>query len=244
MTTFTATANDTGTAAVLTLTPTETVTAIYRNDSNGLATVRVPAGTFPRTTPLTYTDWEAPLGQRVSYAAAGIDAAVTLTSPSPVLVAPFRPALSKIVDMVVDYGAARASLGTIHQVIDRTDPLVALGRLATRAGSLAVWVPDHSAGRSVEDMIDRSGVVMFKQADHAGQDMYFVSTGTDLKRDPESDAWILTIAYQEISRPTSPINEAAWTFGNVSTSFASFANVSSNYSDFEGLSINDQTGVI
>lgn len=245
MTTLTALPNDTGTAVVLTLTPSAEIASITRSDANGTADVRFPAGTFPRTTPLTYTDWESSIGSLVTYSAGGAAAALTLGSESPVLVAPLRPELSQAVEMVIDYGAARASLGTVHQVADRPDPLVALGRLATRSGSLAVWVPSHAAGRVVENMIDRSGVVFFKQRDHAGQDMYFVSTGTELKRDPESDeAWILTVAYQEITRPTSPINETAWTFGSVSTSFASFRNVTAAYSDFEGLEINDQSAVI
>jgi hypothetical protein len=244
MTTLTAVPNADGTAVVLTLEPTESIPGITRSDANGTVDVRFPAGTFPRTTPLTYTDWESSLGTVVNYSTSGAAASVMLGSESPVLVAPLRPALSEVVEMVVDYGAARASLGTIHQVADRPDPLAALGRLATRAGSLAVWVPSYAAGRAVENMIDRSGVVFYKQREHAGLDMYFVSTGTELRSDTESEGWILNVAYQEITRPTSPINEAAWTFGSVSTSFASFRNVTSGYSDFEGLSVNDQSNVI
>lgn len=244
MTTLTAKPNDAGTAVVLTLTPTESIPTITRIDANGSVAIRVPVGTFPRTEPLTFTDWESAIGTEVTYSTLGAGVKITLASLGPVLVAPLRPALSQAVEMVVDYGAARASLGTIHQVVDRPDPLVALGRLATRAGSLAVWVPSYAAGRAVENMIDRSGVVFYKQREHAGLDMYFVSTGTDLKRDGESDAWILTVAYQEITRPTSPINEAVWTFGTVSTSFSSFANVTSYYNDFEGLEINDRSEIL
>jgi len=242
MTTLTAT--PAGAAVSLTLVPTASIASISRSDANGTTTVRVPAGTFPRSTPVTLLDWEAEIGSTVTYTVTGAVAYATLTSDTPWLVAPLRPAMSQAVDMIVDYGAARASLGTVHQVTDRPDPLVALGRLTTRTGTLAAWVTDYAAGRSLENMIDRSGIVFLKQSQHAGQDMYFTVTGTDIKRDGDGDAWILTIGYQEISRPASPINEAVWTFGNVSTSFASFANVTSNYADFEGLSLNDQTGVI
>lgn len=244
MTTLTATPNAAGTAVLLELAPSESIAGITRTDANGTAVVRTPAGTFPRSTPLAYTDWESSLGSLVTYAVSGAAAEVTLPALVPVLVAPLRPALSQAVEMIVDYGAARGSLGTIHQVVDRPDPLVALGRLKTRTGSLGAWIPDYASGRSLEDMIDRSGVVFYKQHQHAGMDMYFTVTGTDLTPDPEGEGWKLSIGYQEITRPTSPINETSWTFGDVSTSYASFANVTSNYSDFEGLSINDQTGVI
>jgi len=246
MTTLTASPNEAGTAVVLTLTPTESITTITRTDANGTTAVRLPAGTLPRTDPLTYTDWESSLSGLVTYNVTGASASITLWSEIPVLVAPLRPALSQTIDMLVDYGASRTGLGTIHQVVDRPDPLVALGRLASRAGSLGIWIPSYAAGRSLEDMIDRAGVVFYKQREHAGLDMYFTVSGTDLTRDSSegSEAWILNVQYQEITRPTSPINETAWTFANVSTSFASFANVTANYDDFELLSINDQTGVI
>jgi hypothetical protein len=243
MTTLSASAAANGAAVTLTLTPTGTIDSITRSDANGNAAVRVPAGTFPRSTPVTLTDWEAALGTNVTYTVTGAAASLTLPSQSPWLVAPLRPSYSQAVEMVTDYGAARASLGTVHQVVDRPDPLVALGRLATRSGSLGVWIPTHEAGRSIESMIDLSGVVLYKQHQHAGMDMYFTVTGTDLTPD-QDEGWKLSIGYQEITRPTSPINANAWTFGNVSTSFASFANVTSNYADFEGLSLNDQAGVI
>jgi hypothetical protein len=244
MTTLAAVAAANGAAVVLDLVPTGTISSITRSDANGNRAVRVPAGTFPRSTPLTLNDWEAALGSVVTYTVAGAPAAtVTLTAEEPWFIAPLRPALSRSVSMVLDYGASRPSLGTIHQVIDRPDPLVALGRLATRAGTLTAWIPDYAEGRALEDMIDRSGVVLYKQHEHAGMDMYFTVTGTDLVPDSE-DGWNLNIGYQEITAPTSPINEAVWTFGTVSTSFASFANVTSSYDDFEGLSLNDQTGVI
>lgn len=243
MTTLTAAAALNGAAVVLTLTPTGSISSITRSDANGNRAVRVPSGTFPRSTPLTLTDWEAKLGSVVTYTVTGATASITLSSQLPWLVAPLRPALSQSVEMIIDYGSSRSSLGTIHQVTDRPDPLVALGRLATRSGTLTAWIPTYAAGRSLEDMIDRSGVVLYKQHEHAGMDMYFTVTGTDLVPDSE-DGWNLNIGYQEITAPTSPINEAVWTFGTVATSFASFANVTSDYDDFEGLSLNDQTGVI
>ena len=245
MTTLTATPNDESTAVVLTLEPTESIAGIYRTDANGnYVAVRVPAGTFPRTEPLTYTDWESSLGTAVTYAVTGASATVTLITDKPVLVAPLRPAMSQAVEMLVDYGASRTGLGTVHQVVDRPDPLVSLGRLGTRSGTLGVYLPTYPAGRAVENMIDRAGVVFYKQREHAGLDMYFTTTGTDLTPDTESESWILNVAYQEITRPVSPINETSWTFRDLSTSYSSFRNVTSGYDDFEGLSINDQTGVI
>lgn len=243
MTTLTVSLLEGGGAAVLDLVPWGQVTGITRTDANGSTPLRVPAGTFPRSTPLQLVDWEAALGSPVRYTADGVSATVTLPAGNPWFVAPLRPAMSLQVEAVTSYSAARAALGTIHQVVDRPDPLVALGRLGTRAGNLTAWVPDHAAGDALADLIDRAGVVFYRQSENPGMDMYFVSTGMQLTpADP--DGWQLSVSYQEISRPVSPVDTARWTFGDVSHSFASFRNVSTNYADFESLSFNDQTGVI
>lgn len=245
MSTFTAVPSAAGAAAVLTLTPSGTLAGpIMRTDANGTAPVRVPAGTFPRDRALTVTDWEAALGSPVTYSVAGITVRLILTGLDPVLVAVLRPSESVIVEAVTEYAAARASLGTVHQVQDRTDPLVSLGRLGARTGSLTVWFPDYPSARTAENMIDRTGVVMLKQAENPGQDMYFTAQTVQTDPDPESAGWVLTIAYTEISRPTSPITANAWTFADVSRSFPSFRNVTSSYSDFEMLTVNDSRAVL
>lgn len=233
-----------GSAVEITLNPEGITTQITRFDANGNATVRVPAGTFPRSTVLTYIDFEAALGSPVIYTAGNASATITLTGELPMLVAPLRPAMSHIVDMVTEYDAGRPSLGTIHQGIDRTDPLVALGRLTMRSGSLRVWVPTAGRGRMIESTIDRSGVMLYKQIDHPGLDMYFTVTGSTLAPAQEGQGWILTLNYQEIARPTSPISENVWTFGDVATSYTSFANVTASYDDFEGLSLNDDARIL
>ena len=244
MTTLEAIVEDNGAAVRLVLTPSASVASITRTDAQGTVVIRVPAGTFPRTTPVELVDWEASLGLPVTYNVTGAPAVtVTLGSELPWLVAPLRPSMSLPVDMVLDYSAPRAGLGIVHQIQDRPDPLVSLGRLSLRSGVLAVWVDTYARAREIENMIDRSGVVLFKQREHAGQDMYFTVNGTEPAKDTQ-DGWVLSIGYQEIARPSSPINAGAWTFGTVSTSFSSFANVSSGYNDFEGLSLNDQSGVI
>lgn len=245
MTTLTAVAADTASVQLI-LTPSASVSGgITRTDINGTAPVRLPAAAvFPRTDPLTVTDWEAALGVPVTYRAGGATATVTLTAPGPYLVPVLRPALSRAVEGVTEYRAERVSLGTVHQVSDRPDPLVALGRLSARAGVLTLWVPTHTEARAVENIIDLSGVLLLKQSENPGQDLYFVSLSTDLAPDKDADGWTLGIRYQEIARPTSPVTETAWTFGTVSRSFPSFRNVTTGYADFEGLSLNDQTGII
>lgn len=244
MTSIIATVNPDGASVTLVLTPTESVAAITRTDGNGNAAIRLPAGTMPTAAPLTVVDYEAALQGTVTYSVPGASTAVELPATQPWLVFPLRPSQSVQLEQVTNYSAARVSLGTLHQVPDRTDPLAALGRLAQRTGQLAILCDSHATARLLESRLDLSGLGMLKEAEHAGLDMYFIPTGTSPEYDTDADQWTLTVDYTEISRPTSPINANVWTFGTVATSYSSFANVTSNYEDFEMLSLNDQAGVI
>lgn len=242
MTTLTAAVNPDGASVTLTLTPTVSISeGIYRTDANGTTLVRTVAGTFPRSTALTITDWEASLIGPVTYTAGGKTASAELPSESPCFVSISRPELSLSVDMVTGYGATRPSLGTVHQGVDRPTPLVALGRLSSRSGTLTVWLADHASALELEAMIDRSGAVFFKQNENPGQDMYLVVTGTDLAPDSE-EGWLLNVAYTEIDRPDTPIT--VWTFASLNAQYATFAAVKAAYTDFEALYLNDNSGVI
>lgn len=244
MTTLTATARPDGASVELTLTPSAQVEGILRSDANGNTQIRVPAGTFPRTTPLTITDWEASLQGSVTYSVAGAAPAVLdLPATQPWLVFPLRPAYSLPLDLVTEYSAGRVTLGTIHQVPDRPDPLANLGRLAMRTGQLAIHCDTYTEARLLETQLDLSGMAQLKQPDLAGMDMYFIPAATAIDPD-EEDTWRLSVDFTETTRPLSPVQANAWTFGTVATSYSSFANVSASYDDFEMLAINDQTGVI
>lgn len=244
MTTITASA--TGGYITLTITPTATVTGVTRTDANGSnVPLRVPAGTFPTAVPVTLIDWEASLAGNVTYWTIGTAAGSATTkasTTSPYLVTPLRPSQSLELEQVSDYSSGRTSLSTFHQVPDRHDPLVALGRLAMRTGTVDIFCPNLAAAMARENVLDMAGVLMLKSPDQPGLDMYFVAN--DVSKAPdETGPWMLSVAYTEILRPTSPITPTVWTFATLAASFASFANVSTAYEDFEGLSLNDQTGV-
>lgn len=244
MTTITAVPTADGAGATLTITPSTTIDEVRRLDGNGSRRVRVPAGTFPRSTPLTVTDWEAGLRGTVTWTAGTGSAQLAMPTTQPWIILPLRPTYSMEVEQVTSYDAGRQSLATAHQVIDRTDPLFALGRLASRQGRLTILCRDYPTARILDQRLDMAGVAMLKQADHQGLDMYFVPTATSVQQDGATEDWHLQVDYTEITSPTSPITEGAWTFGTLSTSFASFANVTADYDDYEGLAINDQVGVI
>lgn len=187
----------------ISITPTATVTELLRTDANGTAPVRVGAGVFPRTAALTVTDYEAALYGSVTYRA-GNGSVTHRNEPAlPCLVPLRQPAAGRTVQSVTAFSAARASLGTVHQGLDRPAPLVALGSLGLRSGSLGLWGETHAEVRALESLIDGAGVVMFKQSENQGQDLYFVALGTTVEPDGDeaADGWVLRVEYQETARP-------------------------------------------
>ena len=220
------------------------VDGLTRQDANGTTAVRVPAGTFPRTGVLDLADYEAALRGDVLYSAGSTSSGlVTLDGTvSPWLVAPLRPELSVRLETVLDYAAERASLTVEHRVPDRPDPLLALGRLGARTGSLAIWCADHATARAREDVIDRAGVLFLKAPQPGAFDLYFSPRRTAIAADGRR--FILTVEYQETIRPVSPITSGSWTFADLAASYGSFSALTSSYDDFEGLRVNDQTGVL
>lgn len=238
---ITTTLHESGAAAVITVTPSGTVNSLTRADRNGNADVRVPPGTFPTTAPFTITDWEAALGTSVNYTVHGYSSALTLPSRSPWLVTPLRPAYSMELEQVSDLSVSRSTLATIHQVVDRPDPLVSLGRLGTRTGNLDIYCEDLASATSRANILDLAGLLQLKTPE-LGLDMYFIPLGASTRQ--VDGATMLSVNYQETIRPTSPITAGSWTFSSVSTAYPSFNTITSAYQDFEGLSLNDRDDVV
>lgn len=225
-------------AVTLVLTTTTNVDSILRSDANGNALVRVPAGTFPRATTVTLTDWEAAISGPVTYTAGDAVARLTMTASSPWLIFPFRTGLALELIQVNDYSAGRTSLGTAHQVPGRPEPLVALGRLAYRSGSLDILCESLAAVRTLESNLDKAGLAMLKSPDQPGMDMYFTAADITTKQ-VEGGLWMASMAYLETARPSADLS--AWTFKALRQSFATFAAVREAFEDFDALARNDRT---
>lgn len=240
---------DPGTASVrLTLTgaPAGPVT-IARVDANGARPVRLLAGQEPIAGDLTVTDYEPALaGDLIRYdvkdgAGVTVSASTTLAGVTrPQLQLAALPQYRLALDLVTGYGADRAGTTTVHDVIGRTDPVVTLGRLGTRRGTLTLWAADHGAARAVEQLADRSNVLLLRQGDHSGMDLYFVATRTGVTPDDEATSprrWSVELDYVEVAAPTGNLLGAlGWTFEDVAT-LGSFAALPATFATFTDLTV-------
>jgi hypothetical protein len=254
MTTFTATADDSTGAVTLSIVQTSSVTAITRSNGNGVAGVRAAAGQVPTPTTGTtiITDFEAGEGLNTYTAyvpnegggVTQLAASATLTLPSPMLLVPIAPNYSEFLESVTDYSAGRESNSTVHTIIGRSDPIVVLGKLGTRRGTLELWAASLTEAARLVRVFDRGETVMLKQT-VAGMDMYFTALTVDVgPYTPAGEAtrYKVTVSYQEVALPFGNLAGAfGWTFDALATAFPSFDAVLAAYSTFDDLTIGDNS---
>lgn len=254
MTTFTATADSSTGAITLTLAQTSSVTAITRNNGNGVAPVRAAAGQLPSPTSGTtiITDYEAGEGMNTYTAyvpdegggVTQLAAVATLTLPGPMLLVPIAPNYSEFLETVTDYSAGRDSGSTVHEIIGRPDPIVVLGQLGTRRGNLELWAGSLTDAARLVRVFDRGEVVMLKQT-VPGMDMYFTGLSVDVAPWQAAAAqtrYKVTVTYQEVTRPSGNLAGAlGWTFDALAIAYPSFDAVTAAYSTFDDLTLGDNS---
>jgi len=227
----------------LTIQPSSPVRRIVRTDVNGPAMLRVPARMLPSSGLLTVEDREAALVGPVRYdvddGARGATATTELAASMPWLSLPLLAAQSVQVDSVTGYDAARDSLSTLHYPINRVDPLVTLGKMRTRAGRLEVYCSDHTAASRLYRLAGKGEIMLLRQAEHRGLDMYFTVTRDGVEY--VDGSWLYSADYTEVAWPGGDlVTREGWTFADLKTSADTFETVTSRYLTFDQLKVDER----
>lgn len=242
MTTITAAPDTDAGTITLTIAHTAPVTTLYRADGNGTHPVRLPPGTLPTgaTGTLTVTDHEAALTGYIEYRTDTEQTAATLDGAVlPRFVLPSTPVYAVQVETVTNYTANRTSTSTVHEVINRPDPLLKLGRLRPRTGTLEVISATYAGTRDLEAVFERGAIVLYRQIEHQGADMYFHAEAIDTM--PASGKWRTAISYREVTWPDGDIQTpAGWTFTGLAATGGTFNDVARDYRSFVDLTLGEQ----
>jgi hypothetical protein len=224
-----------------------TLTAIIRSDVNGSRAVRLYAGADLSNGELVTTDHEPALMGLVTYQATvhnlvtgsteAANASATLDGVERSRIAPASmPQAGAWYDLAPDLRLGRETTTTLAQVINRDDPLVTLGSQTSRRGTLRIFADDYQMGTSLEQVFNRGDVVLLRQPDHPGLDMYVVGTRTSLTVQPEITRprrWVLEVDYTEVAAPTTPLlGTTGW---NVAASLARNATLAASRAEFPTL---------
>lgn len=196
---------------------------------------------------LIITDYEASHGPNTYnvYAADGTfeTTTVNLVLDKPWLMVPIAPTYSETAERVMNYTAGRESFSTVHRIIGRPDPLVALGRLGTRQGTLEFWTESISDAERLVRVFDRGEAVLLKQTE-PGLDMYFTVSDLDVApysvEGQDTTRYRLSVSYTEVVRPFGNLAGAlGWTFDALATDYASFNAVTAAFKTFDDLTLGD-----
>jgi len=194
--------------------------SLTRSDANGIVPVRLFEGQGISGGALIVTDYEPSLTGPLTYTVNTTTAATvttTLALQETWLTVPVAPQYSAQADLVTGLTSARETTTTVHKIINRPDPILTLGALRLRSGSLTVWCPSYAVGRTLEAVYGRGEIVMLRQSDYAGLDMFHAATGnvslaledtmTPTRR------WLLSVDYTEVKRPSGALTGAiGWTY--------------------------------
>lgn len=231
------------------------VAAINRTDANGTAPVRLRAGVLPQpaVVALTVDDYEAAAGmvtytltgQTTGGAAASATVPGTMTLDSPWLGMPIMQTFSQRIESVLTYGADIGGRSGIVEPPGRNDPIVILRRMGLRRGQMQLWAGAHANVASIRGALGRGEIMMLRQPEHAGMDMYFVADRASVDTLTAAAAgtkFAVTVSYIEVARPYGFLASApGWDFEQLATAYPDFLSVASAYPDFASLSLNEPT---
>lgn len=238
-----------GTASVtlsVTAAPAGPVT-LTRTDTNGTAPVRLRTGQAPIAGAMVVQDNEPALTGPITYQV--VDSAGVTTSVSTTLgitgarVSSVQlPSLAAVPEQVTGYDSAASSATVVHWPVDRGDPVVICRPARTREGTLTLFASTSAAARVMAGVLSPGRMLMLRQSDHPGLDMYFVPTDRDAEPVQLMAGgrwvWSVSVRYVEVKAPAVPLlGNAGWTFADLTARYATFSAVRASFPDFAALTV-------
>lgn len=243
------------TAAIrLTITTTTALVSLVRADNNGTANVRTRGGDVlgvipPAGVDIVTTDYEPSAGTVVYTATDTLGAIAQVTVqfalPAPWLFVPVMPSYSSQLQTVTGYNAQVPGRSTVHEPLGKTNPTVVIRSMGSKRGALGLWAGTHAAAQGILDTLSRGEVLMLRQQEHQGMDMYFIALAADLDTLAVAGAetvWGVTVQYIQVSRPQGNLASAlGWDFAALGASAPDFASLRTKYATFEAMRLNETT---
>lgn len=233
-------------ALVLTITATEQIDRVMRSDANGVAEVRTLPGIFPKAAggaALVLTDYEAASGT-VSYTAGTATRQTAWALPGPWLFVPVMPNYSVQIKSLLDYSAGGDSLGSVHELLGRDDPVAILRGMATRRGTMKLYCGTFAEAMTVVNATRRGEVLMLRQPEHQGMDMYFTATSYGipvLESRGGASVFGVDLGYVQLARPSGALSGAlGWTFAALAAAYPTFSALPAAYATFQDMLLNQR----
>lgn len=219
--------------------------SLTRTDANGVRPVRLLEGQEITDGSLVVEDAEAALTGAITYQLTSALGAITTASTTLDGVVGYylHPALhpqwTAVLPLVTGYFATRTAATIVHEVIGRPDPVARLGALRLRRGTLTLWCESYEALTAALDVYRRGEVVLLRQGDYAGLDMYHIATDTQEEGfDPEYRRWRLAVTFVEVAVPRGGLlGSPTWTWDDLAATYPTWDAVMAAFPDWNAVQI-------
>lgn len=241
-------------AVRLTIATTTALVSLTRADSSGTASVRVRPGDVFGYIPgagvnIITTDYEPAQGAVVytvtDSAGASAQVSVSFALDGPWLFVPVLPNYSSKLQSVTSYTAQVSGRSTVLEPLGKTTPTVVIRPMGSKRGNLGLWAGTYAAAQGILDTLSRGEVLMLRQPEHQGMDMYFIAQDADIATlavAGQDTVWGVQVGYLQVARPTGDLAAAlGWDFTAVAAAAPDFATLRLQYATFEDLRLNETT---
>lgn len=217
--------------------------SLTRADANGTRVVRTYPDQDFSAGELYVNDAEAALTGSIVYTVvtdlpetSSVSTSFTEAS-GPYLSQVLTPSDVVAVSAVLEYESNRRTNSTVHYIINRADPIVSIGTLSTRTGQMEIFCNSYSQVHLAENLLSSGEILMLRQSDHAGMDMYFVAiqtTASVLAHETTPQKWVIGVQFQEVVWPNGYLRgTAGWT---IADALARNATILEELTEFETIS--------
>jgi len=122
---------------------------------------------------------------------------------------------------------------------------VVIRSMGTKRGTLGLWAGTYDAAEQILATLSRGEVLMLRQAEHRGMDMYFIADDAALDTlavAGQDTVWGVSVRYVQVARPIGNLAAAlGWDFAALGGSAATFAELRTRYATFEDMRLNETT---
>ncbi|QCG78276.1 minor tail protein [Arthrobacter phage Idaho] len=135
----------------------------------------------------------------------------------PWLFTPIIPGYSRPLVLVQELASNYTSNTTVHDgLLGRDDPIAVMRPLGMRRGTMKIFAGTIAQALELLTPLRQATVMMLRQPDHAGLDMYFAAESAELihyDQDGPATLWGVSITYVEVKRPEGDLAGAlGWTY--------------------------------
>ncbi|QIN94478.1 minor tail protein [Arthrobacter phage Whytu] len=200
--------------------------------------------------PIIFTDYEAASGPVAYDLVNGAGELVTLdvagfVLDAPWLFTPLIPGYSRKAVSVTGLDTEFGDMSTVHSgLLGRSDPVVVLRPLGLRSGTMDIYAGTYAAALEILSPLQRATVMMLRQPEHAGLDMYFAPAGgspkiVSLVTNGGATVFGVQVPYIEVKRPEGPIAGAlGWTYADLAAAVPRYSDLRRTFATYADMRLN------